>query len=177
MKRVIWLIPAILIFCMTSQAQETAAPAWDVSGGYSYLYGDFSNTKFHLNGGTASVTENLNSWIGGRFEFSAYQGSVSGTNISAQTATYGPVLSYRHFKGFTPYVHVQFGPIHASQGYLGISQSAFKFAMASGAGADIRISKRAAIRVQADYMLSTFLGLRQNNLQGAVGVVIRFGKK
>ena len=112
MKSAIWLIPAILIFTITARAQET--PAWDVSAGYSYLYGDFNNTKFHLNGGTASVTQNLNSWFGGRFEFSAYQGTVSGTNVSAQTATYGPVLSYRHIKSVTPFVHAQIGTIHAS---------------------------------------------------------------
>ena len=175
MRPVIWLIPVILLLCMTTQAQET--PAWEISGGYSYLRGDLSGSSFNLNGGTGSVTENLNSWFGGRLEVSAYHGNVSGTNVSAQTITYGPVFSYRRFANFNPFAHIQLGAIHASQGYLGISASASKFAMVSGGGVDFQINKRAAVRVQADYLMSRFLNLRQDNIQGSAGLIIRFGKK
>jgi hypothetical protein len=175
MKPVFWLIPALLLLCITARAQET--PAWEASGGYSYLKADLHGSSFHLNGGTISATENLNNWFGGRLEVSAYHGNVAGTSVSAQTATYGPVLTYRHLKSVVPFVHAQFGAIHGSQGYLGISQSAIKFAMVSGAGVDIRVGRRTSIRLQGDYMMSRFLGLRQDNLQGLVGVVYRFGKK
>ena len=177
MKRFALLIPAVLIFlfCPALQAQET--PAWDLSGGYSYLKADLRGSSFHLNGGGASVTENLNDWFGGRVEFNAYQGSVNGVNVSAQTATYGPVFTYRHFDKLTPFAHVQLGAIHASQGYLGISTSAFRFAMTAGGGVDVKINQRAAIRLQGDYLMTRFLGLRQDNVQGSVGLVVRFGTK
>jgi len=177
MKRYAWLIPALLIFisCPALQAQET--PAWELSGGYSYLKADLRGTSFHMNGGAASLTENLNDWFGGRVELNFYQGSVNGVNISAQTATYGPVFAYRRFDKITPFVHVQLGAIHASQGYLGISTSAFRFAMTSGGGVDVKINQRAAIRLQGDYLMTRFLGLRQDNVQGSVGLVVRFGKK
>jgi hypothetical protein len=177
MKRFAWLIPAVLIFlsCPALQAQET--PAWEISGGYSYLKADLRGSSFHLNGGAASLTENLNSWFGGRVEINAYQGSVSGVNVSAQTFTYGPVFAYRRFDKITPFAHVQLGAIHASQGYLGISTSAFRFAMSSGGGVDVKISHNAAIRLQGDYLMTRFLGLRQDNVTGSVGLVVRLGKK
>jgi hypothetical protein len=177
MKRYAWLIPAVLIVlsCPTLQAQET--PEWDISGGYSYLKADLRGSSFHLNGGAASLTENLNSWFGGRIEVNAYQGSVSGTNVSAQTFTYGPVFAYRRSDKFTPFAHVQLGAIHASQGYLGISTSAFRFAMSSGGGVDVNINRKVGIRLQGDYLMTRFLGLRQDNIQGSVGLVVHLGKK
>jgi opacity protein-like surface antigen len=177
MKRFGWLIPAVLMVlsCSTVQAQET--PEWEISGGYSYLKANLRGSSFHLNGGAASLTENLNNWFGGRIEVNAYQGSVSGINVSAQTFTYGPVFAYRRYDKITPFAHVQLGAIHASQGYLGISQSAFKFAMSSGGGADLKINQNLAIRLQADYIMTRFLALRQDNLQGSVALVLRLGKK
>jgi hypothetical protein len=177
MKRFVWLIPAFLIIlpCATVQAQET--PAWEVSGGYSYLKANLGGTSFHLNGGATSLTENLNDWFGGRVELNFYQGSSSGINISAQTLTYGPVFTYRRFERFTPFAHVQVGAIHGSQGYLGISQAAWKLDVTGGGGADVNINQRAAIRLQADYVMTRFLALRQDNVQGSVALVIRLGKK
>jgi hypothetical protein len=178
MKRVIWIIPAILFLCVTSQAQETT-PAWEIYGGYSYLKGNLngSGPSFHMNGGGASVDQNFNNWFGGRFAVNAFGGTFEGTNVTAQTFTYGPVFAYRKFDRFVPYAHVQFGDVHASRGYLGISESANKFAMVSGGGVDVKINQLAAIRLQADYLMTRFLSQRQDNLQFSTGLVIRFGHK
>lgn len=119
----------------------------------------------------------MNNWIGGRFEFNAYAGTVSGRSVTAQTFTIGPVVSYRKFDRITPYIHVQFGDVHGSQGYLGISTSANKFALNGGGGLDVKISDRAAVRLQADYLMTRFLGLRQDNLQPSAGVVIYIGRR
>ena len=177
MKRVVWLIPAVLIVlsCAPMQAQEI--PAWELSGGYSYFEANLGGSSFHLNGGATSLTQNLNNWFGGRIEANFYQGSSSGINLSVQTVTYGPVFSYRHYDRITPFAHVQLGAVHASQGYLGISQAAWKFAMSSGGGLDLKINQRAAIRVQGDYVMTRFLALRQDNVEGSVALVIRFGTK
>ncbi len=177
MKKIFWTLPAILMLSITARAQEAAVPAWEVSGGYSYLRANLGGSNFHLNGATASGTENLNSWIGGRVEIAAYHGNEAGNTVSAETVTYGPVFSYRHFRGITPFAHVQLGAIHASQGYLGISETAIKFAAVAGGGVDLRVSRIASVRLQADYLMSRFLGLNQNNLTGTVGVVFRFGHK
>jgi hypothetical protein len=49
--------------------------------------------------------------------------------------------------------------------------------MVGGAGVDVRVNRYASVRVQADYLLTRFLGLNQNNIQGSVGLVLHFGKK
>lgn len=175
MKRMVWLIPSILLFSLSAHAQNT--PAWEFAGGYSYLRADLGGSSFNLSGATATATENVNSWFGGRFELSAYRGTESGTTVSAQTIMYGPEVAFRKIRGVNPFAYAQFGGIHASAGYLGISQSAFKFAMAGGGGVDVPILKNMSVRVEADYMISRFLSTNQNNLQGTVGLVYRFGQK
>ncbi len=177
MKKIFWIVPAIFMLSITARAQEQATPAWEITGGYSYLKADLGGSSFHLNGATTSATQNVNSWFGGRFEVSAFHGNDAGATVSAQTFTYGPVFSYRRLRTVTPFVHVQGGAIHASQGYLGISQTAIKFAILGGGGVDIRINRMLSARLQADYMMTRFLTLNQNNLQGSVGLVYHFGRK
>jgi len=176
MKRLIWLIPAVFVlFISSAKAQET--PQWEINGGVSYLDGNINGSHFHLYGGGGSLTENMNSWFGGRMEFNVYHGTDAGNTVSAQTVTYGPVFSYRRSARFTPYAHVQLGAIHASAGYLGISQSAFKFAMAPGVGVDVALTRKASLRLDGEYLITRFLGLTQENLNVSVGMVFRFGKK
>ncbi|HEV2387827.1 MAG TPA: hypothetical protein VGS20_11295 [Candidatus Acidoferrales bacterium] len=138
-----------------------------------------TGSSFGLNGGSATLTENLNHWFGGRLEFNAWGGTVSGTNVSAQTYTYGPVFSYRKAHNMTAFGHVQFGAIHASQGFLGISEGASKFAMAAGGGVDFKLGKsgRAAIRLQGDYLMSRFLSASQDNVAVSTGIVFYLGHK
>ena len=182
MKPVIWLIPVLLLTAFSARAQETTS-AWEFSGGYSYMEANLNGARFHMNGGAASATENLNSWFGGRIEFHGYQGNepqtVSGTttvySVSAQTITYGPVFSYRRSSRITPFAHVQIGAVHGSTNYLGISRSAYKFAMAPGGGVDFALNQRTAIRVEGEYLLTRFLGLTQENADVSVGLVLRFG--
>jgi opacity protein-like surface antigen len=175
MTRMLWLVPAMMFLCVTAHAQDV--PVWDISGGFSYLDANLNGTRFNLSGGGGSLAENLNSWFGGRMEFNAYSGSVLNENISAQTITYGPVFSYRRFNRLVPFANVQLGAIHASKGYLGISESAFKFDMTGGGGVDFAINDRASIRAEGDYMMTRFLTLRQDNLRFSAGIVIHFGSK
>lgn len=175
MKRLLWLIPAILFLIIPARAQN--APAWELSGGYSYLRADLGGANFALNGGYGSLTENLNHWFGGRLEINAYQGNHSGNSLSAQTLTYGPVLSYRRIERVTPFAELQLGAIHANAGYLGISESAWKFALASGGGVDLNVNQRVAVQVQGNYLMTRFLSLRQDNVAVSAGLVFRFGQK
>jgi hypothetical protein len=119
----------------------------------------------------------MNSWFGGRFEFTGLTGSDAGLNSNAQMYTFGPVFSTHKFERVTPFAHAQFGAIHGSAGYLGISQPAVRFAMTGGGGVDIALNRRAALRFQGDYLLTHFLNLRQSNLLISAGVVIRVGSK
>jgi opacity protein-like surface antigen len=176
MKRMLWAIAAILVLSVPAHSQDV--PSWELFGGYSYMRSNLSGpgSSFTMNGATGALEQNFNSWLGGRLDVKAFTGTTDGTNVTAQTITYGPVFAYRKIDKFTPYAHVTFGDVHASTGYLGISTSANKFAMTGGGGLDFNVTERAAVRVQADYLMTRFLGARQDNLQFSAGLVIRLGK-
>jgi hypothetical protein len=181
MKRVLWIIPAILLFSISSKAQDI--PAWEISGGYSYMDANLNGSHFHMNGGSGTATENLNSWFGGRLEVNAFQGYEGITvsdqttvySVNAATITYGPVFYYRKFSRITPFAHIQLGAVHGSTEYLGISQSAYKFAAAPGVGVDFALNRRTSIRLDGEYLLTRFLGLTQENVNVSAGLVFRFG--
>jgi hypothetical protein len=201
MKRFVWLAMTVLFLCTTARAQET--PAWEFSAGYSSLTGNLIHPRFHLNGGYASAAGNLNSWFGIALDLGAYYGPNNGQQLmqdfqgaqatppytagspAAQTFTIGPVFSIRRLGRFTAFARVGIGGMHASQGYLGMSQSAVTFAGSGGGGADFRISRRAAIRVEGDYMTTTFSmppatfspGSSQGNVQISAGIVLRLGER
>ena len=183
MKRFIWLFPAVIALCVANaRAQEV--PKIEVSGGYSYMYANLNGSRFHLNGGGGSLTENLNNWFGGRLEVNTYHGnetnivnSISKTTVVSTSAiTYGPVFSYRKFSRITPFAHLQVGAQHGSVGYLGISASAYKFAIGPGGGFDLILNRKAAIRVDGEYIATRFLGLTQENANVNLGIVFRFDK-
>ena len=178
MKRFIWL-PAVLciLFCSTARSQDT--PEWEVFGGYSYVRANVhgSGSSFALDGGVGALSQNVNDWFGGRLQTGFFTGQEAGRNVTAQTITYGPVFSTHRYERVTPFVDLQLGVIHGSRGYLGISAGAFRFAMAPGVGADFRVNDRVAVRVQGDYLMTRFLGFRQDNVQGMVGLVLRIGRK
>jgi hypothetical protein len=189
MKRVLWIFPALLLFSISAraQAQESASavPAWEFSAGYAYLDANLNGTHFHMNGANATATENVNGWFAGRIEFNGYQGneaiatSAATTlySVNAETITYGPVFSYRKFSRITPFGGVQAGAVHGSKEFLGISESAYKFALAPEAGVDFYVNRRTALRLSGEYLLTRFLGLTQQHANISAGLVFRFGQK
>jgi hypothetical protein len=180
MKRVVWIFAAILLCSVSAKAQEEV-PAWEVSGGYSYLRGNFNSSagfsSFNLNGGTAAVAENMNGWFGGRFELGAWSGTVGGITVNMQSFTFGPVFSYRKLGRLVPWGDFELGATNASRGYLGISKSAGKFALKGGGGVDFKATNRVGARVQADYLVTQYLGLREDNLALSAGIVVYLGSK
>lgn len=173
MRRLILLVPVVLLLGLSAEAQET--PQWELGGGYSNLFADVGGRNFTLYGGGASIQENVTDWFAGRIEVNAYGGDTSGLHLTAQTYTFGPVVSYRKLQRLTPFAHLQLGVIHASAGYLGISESATKFALAPGGGLDFAFNPRVTVRVQGDFLSTYFLNQRQNNAQFSAGLVFRLG--
>lgn len=175
MKRSLWIAPAILLACITAQAQET--PEWQFSGGYSSLFANVGNNSFTMNGGGGAIEQNVKDWFGARLEINAWGGDTNGVHVTAQTYTFGPVFSLHRYQRITPFAHINIGAIHASTGFLGISQSATKFALAPGGGVDLGLNPYLAVRLQGDYLASYFLNTRQDNFQFSAGLVFRYGRK
>lgn len=173
MQKVRWLLVLVLFFSVAAAAQET--PKVEVFGGYSHFVGDLSNTSFNLDGFHISAAENLNSWVGGVADFSTHFGTYNGVNVNTQSVMYGPRFSYRKVHSVTPSVHALFGVTRGSAGYLGISKADTHFAMGFGGEVDVRINKYVSYRlVQADYLVTRFLNLRQDNVRISTGIVFRF---
>jgi hypothetical protein len=187
MKRLTWLLPAMIIFSISNvRAQET--PRVEISGGYSYLDSSLSGTNgthIHLNGGGISATENLNRWFGGRIEVNGYVGNetvlVSGVpttkSVTAETLTYGPVFSYRRSSRIIPFGHVQVGVVHGGIYYQDISAPAYKFALAPGGGFDVNLNRKTTFRFDGEYLMTRFVNQWQRNVVGSVGIVLRFGHR
>lgn len=114
------------------------------------------------------------------------------TSTSIHTVMVGPRFSYRKTEKLTPFAHALFGVSRAHtrlRSVDGISETfTFSdnnttFAMAIGAGLDVKISKLLALRViQADYLYNQSGSGRlssesRHNLRAGVGLVFRFGGK
>lgn len=181
MRRFLWLIPMVLLLSVPLRAQEAApakVPQVEIFGGYAYALADFGNEDVNLNGWNFSLTENVNSWLGGTADFSGHYGQPSGVNVNAHLFLFGPTFTLRKSRSIAPFSHILLGGIRADRGFIGVSESVTKFAAAFGGGLDLRVHEKVAIRLfQADYFVTPFFGQRQDNLRVSGGIVFRLGKK
>jgi outer membrane immunogenic protein len=184
--RIVVSLLAFLSLCgAAAEAQET--PKVDVFAGYSYVRenpGPRSGDSFSLNGGSASVTYHIKDWISGVADFGGYHnGNILGSGVDGTLSTYlfGPRVSYRSFRHFTPFAEALFGVAHAGASIAGgANGSQNSFAMAIGGGVDYRINTRFSLRpLQVDYLMTQFPegtpnNQTQNNLRASTGIVIHF---
>jgi len=186
--RILVCLAAFLSLCgAATQAQETPDKL-DIFAGYSYVRanpGPNSGDSFSLDGGSASATYHIRSWVSGVADFGGYtNGNILGRGVDGTLSTYlfGPRFSYRSYHHFTPFAETLFGVAHAGAsiggGTLGTSQNSF--AMTIGGGVDYRINNRFSLRpLQVDYLLTRFSegtpnNQTQNNLRASTGIVIHF---
>jgi opacity protein-like surface antigen len=183
------IVVSVLVFISLSSgiayAQET--PKVDVFAGYSYVRenpGPTSGDSFSLNGGSASVTYHIKDWVSAVADFGGYHnGSILGTGVDGTLSTYlfGPRVSYRSYRHFTPFAEALFGGAHAGASIAGgTSGSQNAFAMAIGGGVDYRINNRFSLRpLEVDYLMTRFPegtpnNQTQDNLRASTGIVIHF---
>lgn len=175
MRKLLILLP-LLILPVSALAQQT--PKVEVFGGYSNLTANLNRSSFNMNGVDFSVTENLNSWFGGALDFSSHFGTENGLKTNTQSASYGPVFSYRKNKHIVPFAHGLAGAVRGGPQYLNISKSETRFGVYVGGGVDVKVSPHVALRLfQADYLLTRFSSARQDNIRLSAGIVLLLGNK
>lgn len=170
----------VVVFSITSLAQEQDAPKVELFGGYSWYNpgGSVLGTKLpSLNKGwDGAFTYNFNKWVG----LTADVGGHYKRGLNAYTYTFGPQLKYRNSEHFTPFVELLAGWTHLSPtGLQARNQPAF----IGGGGFDVNINKWFSWRVlQADYVYTTYrdksLMTTSSRLDGArvqSGAVFTFG--
>jgi peptidoglycan-associated lipoprotein len=197
MRRIaLGLALGMLLGTATAAAQTGAgfifAPRLEVAAGYSYLRASTVTSGFNLHGGSVSAAVNMNSWLG--FVGEVAYGSTknvppSGFSLNVTSYLFGPRVSYRGDDRFTVFAHNLIGVGHAggtlyTAGFQqGTSPPAAQnaFAMASGAGVDVNLGRRWAIRaVQTDWLFTTFpngAGNHQHSFRLATGIVWRIGSR
>ena len=170
----------VIMLLITSAAMAQEAPSVDLFGGYSYLHlNTLGLDKGNLNGWNSVATVNAREWLGVSVDVSGHYGSDVFPGNTLRTFSYlaGPQLTYRGGRA-SAFGRVLFGMAqhHKADSSPGATfaetQTAFEFA--AGAGGDLRIDRRLAIRLlQIDYLRSQTFGSTQNNLRISAGLVFR----
>lgn len=172
-------ICSMCLVCLTYlpvMAQATSKV--EVFGGYLWAGGNF-------HGWNASVTGNVTKRFGITADFSGnYGNELDGSILVKQNAhsfLFGPRYSFRG-KRLTPFVYAMFGVtrFHESATISGqrLSATDSGFSSALGAGLDIKVNERVAIRAfQIDYFRPNFFGEAHNRGRLAFGVVLHLGKR
>jgi hypothetical protein len=178
----------IALSCGGSARAQGSAPwnsALDVSGNYSYLYGNSSdsNGTFPVNGGGASIGYNFGRSLAAVGDVGAYRfgGLAVGIHSTMYTYLFGPRISIFRRHRFAPFVEALAGGarLNATSGPIQAGENAF--AMAAGGGIDAPLGRHFSLRaIQADYLHTHFphangLVASQNNIRISAGITFHLG--
>jgi hypothetical protein len=182
-------------------------PKTDLFLGYSHFRAvptlSPGNRVVGLNGGSASITFNLNRYLGLVADLGCYRATelrltgpgaaparVADASGMAYTYLSGPRLSYRTDNRIIPFAQILFGGVRASEVILSACSGSLcaplpaqnAFAITAGGGFDIKVFRQVSLRaIQAEYMMSRFadpatgVNKSQNDLRLSSGLVFRFG--
>jgi outer membrane immunogenic protein len=182
------------LFAASLLTLATTAPVFaqeEVSLAYSYVNANAPPDHcecFSMNGASASYAYNLSPAWGVVADVGVeHSGNVrsSGLDLTLTTLLAGARYSYRNLDDgrIALFAEALVGAAHASGGLASIatdsSGTATDFAALAGAGVDISVNPRFAIRaLELDYLLTTLpngVNGYQSNLRASVGLVFRFG--
>jgi len=161
--------------------------AINANGSFSRV--DFPNKRLPYNGFTGEVVANVHRNVGLVANFSAtfadhdYVDRLSGRSFNAQLARYtllgGPRFNWRNDTPLIPFAHALFGVTRfnadfANDDFTCPDTNETAFAMALGAGLDIRANDRIDIRpIQVDYLPVFFDNRREDGIRFSAGVKIK----
>lgn len=171
---------ALLIAPLPASAQGTAA-RFDVFGGVSLLPADGNDFPRQTSSGVqVSVARRLTDHLSLVADIGAHTNTARdlGPNfpgVVAKTSVYelmaGPRFT-RSSERFDVFAHALAGWAVGRSSLPGFADNAF--ALGGGGGADLRLTRRAAIRVQFD-VLGSFVDILETNTRLGAGLVFRFG--
>jgi hypothetical protein len=144
----------------------TLLPRFETSAMYDYINfapgSPFAN--FNNHGATGSFTYNASKWLGltaevGGYHFNRNLFPVTGSNTGVSggfiSYLFGPRLNWRKFGHFVPFGELLVGGMNAGSELVG-GQSQNAFALATGGGVDIVLTKNLAWRfAQLDYLMTS----------------------
>ncbi len=189
MRTTIYGFFVVLLFASLAAAQIPTSG--NIFVGYSYENTNWSGldstlSRPNLNGWEASLEGKVFPHIGIVTDFSNHYGSQSFTELTPGGGPvkvnvtghewemlFGPRLSVP-VGNLTPFAEAMFGVAHIHNGGDLPSSSNTSFATALGGGLDYRLIKFFALRLEVDYVRTSFFNTKQNNLRLSPGLVFRF---
>jgi hypothetical protein len=199
MKRNWVLLIGLVLFAGLPLAAQENTPKVEIGLGYSYARFSPSvpnSSSRSLNGGGGDFMYVINRWWGMKAELTGYgsttknvlyQGDTLTTSGNLFTYLFGPEITYRtnHFNIFG---EVLVGGAHTATffklaqeaGITGAAPAENAFALATGGGFDVYVSRHIAIRpAQLDYLMTRFTNplvgqQSQNNFRYQAGIVFAF---
>lgn len=174
MRKLIVITCFLGLFAASAMAAESGNyPKAEVFGGYQFtrLEGGVNANGFDI-----SATGNFSDHFGIAADFGSSYKTENGVSFNNYTYTFGPVLSLRANKGYTPWVHALIGGDHATASVSGLgSGSGNGWAVLAGGGVDFNFNRAMAFRGGADWMMIHGSGSTSSkNLRMISGIVFRF---
>jgi len=180
---------SVVLLLFGGLASAQVPTSGNVFFGYSFENASASAldnlTRPNLQGWEGSLEGKLMPWVGIVADFSGHYGSqnfIEATpagplNVKVTghewEVLFGPRLSVPVGK-WTPFGELLVGLAHMNTGGTFPGPSNTSFATAVGGGIDYRLIRPVALRVEADYLHTSFFSTGQNNIRLSTGVVIRF---
>lgn len=148
----------------------------DLFGGYSYLKLDDSSRH----GANLAVGFRAFGRVAGFVDVSTHWGSEEGVSLNDVTLMAGPGVRFGSRGGTIFFVRALAGLVQdkgtVSVLDVDISETDSRFGVLAGGGADFRVSKKLAARVQADYLWNDVAESGSSSgFRVSAGVVYRFG--
>ena len=177
MRKFMVLACVLGLFAVSALAAETGSyPKAEFFGGYQYSHYSSNGSGFSANGFDFALNGNFNNYFGITADFGAGYTTQSGVSLHNYTYTFGPQLSLRANKAYTPFVHALIGGDRASVSAGGVGLgSGNGWATMVGGGADFNFSEHMAFRGGADWLLLHNNGVNMNkNVRMLTGIVFKF---
>lgn len=164
-------------------------PQFDVAGSYGFVR-DTDRAQNFPAGWAFAAAGNVNSWIGVVAEIGGGYATCNdcqrgpfasqtfrGQDLHLRVLTYmgGPRVSTHAFALATPFAQVLIGGSHLSGGIEWDGALNTGMTYQPGAGVDVRVGPKVAVRLQGDYRIIRTTGHNNNQSRFLTGVVYSFG--
>jgi|SRR5262245_5242598 len=183
MKRI--FVCLLFLTLLSTYANAQGEPVAEYSGGYSYssVKPDFLAERGNAHGFHADIVLNTRLFGIVLADVSRHYGESAGTNLNMTTFLFGLRFT-RRGKNFTWFVQSLYGYSYINADgdifgpEIGRGDSSFAF-VPGGAGIDVRLSEKIALRVfQFDMLITNFgRGGGQIHPRVSTGLVLRLGKR
>jgi opacity protein-like surface antigen len=180
----------VVLFLLAGLANAQVPTSGNIFVGYSFENTNSSTLKLNLSrpnlqGWEGSLEGKILPWVGIVADFSGHYGSQTFIELPPSGSVdvkvtghewevlFGPRVSIPVGK-FSPFGEFMVGLAHINTGGTFPGPSNTSFATALGGGIDYKIFRPIALRLEGDYLRTSFFDTTQHNIRLSTGVVFRF---